>query len=92
MSGIPESSASAPCKGCQADVRVTERQIARMLAAIEAGSFDLVPDERYAERLAACLSCDSLQYGTTCAYCGCIVHVRAKLADKGCPKPGASKW
>jgi hypothetical protein len=83
---------ASSCKGCSADVHVTERQIERMLAALASKPFDCVPDDRYRERLEACLSCESLQYGTTCGYCGCIVQVRAKLKDKGCPKPGAPKW
>lgn len=47
-----------------------------------------VTDDVYEQRLASCAACPSLQYGTTCAHCGCIVQVRAKLKDKGCPAPG----
>jgi hypothetical protein len=47
-----------------------------------------VTDEVYERRLARCFACPSLQYGTTCAYCGCVVQVRAKLKDKTCPAPG----
>ena len=47
-----------------------------------------VTDEFYERRLSRCFACPSLQYGTTCAYCGCVVQVRAKLKDKTCPAPG----
>ena len=81
-----------PCKGCSASVHVTDEQIRRMLAKLELKPFDCVSDAQYQERLKACGSCASLQYGTTCAHCGCFVQIRAKLRDKHCPLPGLSRW
>ena len=80
------------CKGCSASVHVTDAQIERVLAKLALHPGDCVGDDRYAARLAACDSCPSLQYGTTCAHCGCFVRVRAKLAAKSCPRPGGSRW
>ncbi|MBW5445355.1 hypothetical protein GE107_04675 [Cohnella sp. CFH 77786] len=80
------------CKGCSADVNVSAQQIARMLKHLEDGEFERVPDDVYRTRLDACFACSSLQYGTTCSHCGCIVHIRAKLADRRCPKPGTPQW
>ncbi|MBB6672391.1 DUF6171 family protein [Cohnella nanjingensis] len=80
------------CKGCSADVHVSRRQIDRMLAALADKEFDVVSDTKYADRLASCRRCPSLQYGSTCMHCGCIVEIRAKLGDKGCPHPAGSRW
>ncbi|MCK9860104.1 DUF6171 family protein [Paenibacillus sp. ATY16] len=73
------------CKGCSADVRVTEEQIQRLISKIKPDA--CVTDELYAKRLAACEGCASMAYDTTCMHCGCLVQVRAKLKDKGCPHP-----
>ncbi|GLX66226.1 DUF6171 family protein [Paenibacillus glycanilyticus] len=77
------------CKGCSADVRVTDEQIQRLLSKLKPEV--CVSDALYAKRLDACGSCASLSYGTTCMHCGCLVQVRAKLKDKGCPHP-RSLW
>jgi hypothetical protein len=81
-----------PCKGCSASVHVTDEQIERVLAKLALHAGDCVDDGRYDARLAQCGACPSLQYGTTCAHCGCFVRVRAKLAAKDCPQPGGSRW
>ncbi|NBD24453.1 DUF6171 family protein [Paenibacillus glycinis] len=81
-----------PCKGCSASVHVADAQIERVLAKLSLHADDCVGDDRYAARLAECGTCPSLQYGTTCAHCGCFVRVRAKLAAKSCPQPGGSRW
>jgi hypothetical protein len=73
------------CKGCSADVKVTGEQIQRLLSKIKTDA--CVEDELYAKRLKACESCTSLAYDSTCMHCGCLVQVRAKLKDKGCPHP-----
>ncbi|MGO4108247.1 DUF6171 family protein [Paenibacillus sp. YAF4_2] len=73
------------CKGCSADVKVTDEQIQRLISKIKADA--CVTDELYAKRLEACGNCTSLAYDTTCMHCGCLVQVRAKLKDKGCPHP-----
>lgn len=82
----------SPCKGCSASVQVSDDQIESMIAKIARFPEACVDDALYERRLAACSACPSLQYGTTCAHCGCIVRVRAKLKANGCPSPGADRW
>ena len=50
----------------------------------------LVTEEEYNNRLEKCRSCDHLEYGTTCKFCGCIIQIKAKLAGARCPYPYAS--
>ncbi|MFC5529793.1 DUF6171 family protein [Cohnella yongneupensis] len=73
------------CKGCSASVHATAEQIQRLLSKVKAEHS--VSDEQYAMRLAACRTCESLAYASTCMHCGCFVQVRAKFKDKGCPHP-----
>ncbi|WP_219833974.1 DUF6171 family protein [Paenibacillus sp. R14(2021)] len=80
------------CKGCSASVHVTDAQIDRVLSKLALHPGDCVSDARYEARLRQCTACPSLQYGSTCAHCGCFVRVRAKLAVKSCPQPGGSRW
>ncbi|WP_240633423.1 DUF6171 family protein [Paenibacillus montanisoli] len=80
------------CKGCSASVHADEEQLQRILAKLALHPGDCVPDAQYAARLDICGECPSLQYGTTCAHCGCFVRVRAKLAAKECPHPKGSRW
>lgn len=51
-----------------------------------------VTDEQYAARLLVCSSCSSLMEGHTCAVCGCIVQIRAMMADRACPHADSSRW
>ncbi|MFC7749190.1 hypothetical protein ACFQWB_04440 [Paenibacillus thermoaerophilus] len=80
-----------PCRGCGPEWPLTEADVARMLGKL-GSRVACVPDEVYRRRLAACGDCSSLLHGHTCAHCGCIVAVRAKLADRGCPHPASSRW
>ncbi|MEK3882616.1 DUF6171 family protein [Paenibacillus sp. PL2-23] len=80
------------CKGCSADVNVSQELIHRMVSRLELQGFHCAADDVYRERLEACRNCPSLQYGSTCGHCGCFVEVRAKLADRECPRPGGSQW
>ncbi|GGA40783.1 DUF6171 family protein [Paenibacillus physcomitrellae] len=80
------------CKGCSADVWVTEAQIQKLLAGMEGKGFSFVSETVYQTRLAVCRTCPSLVYGTTCSHCGCLVEVSGKLAGKKCPHPAGSKW
>lgn len=52
----------------------------------------LTDDAEYRRRLAICMKCDKLEYGSTCSQCGCVVHVRALLYDGKCPYPKRSAW
>jgi hypothetical protein len=74
------------CKGCGASVRLSDAEVRRILTEYFQGrAVSTVDDAEYERRLAICDACDSLQYGTTCRHCGCLVQVRAKLADRDCP-------
>lgn len=81
------------CKGCTADVKVTDEQMARLWAKLgELPPEDLADDSMYEHRLALCRDCPSLQYGTTCRHCGCLVAWKARLSRSRCPLPGTSRW
>jgi len=80
------------CKGCLESVMVTEDVIQELVNEASEDVSVIVSDDVYAARLTICDSCQSLQYGTTCAHSGCIVRYRAKFKNKGCPLPGESKW
>ena len=90
---MKRSTAEPSCKGCLDEYKVTEEQIARILAGPMFASEELcVPDAVYQERLNACRSCAKLENGHTCRACGCIVPVAAKLKDRSCPLPGGGLW
>jgi hypothetical protein len=53
-------------------------------------NMERVPEEVYNERLSICKRCPLLQPVTkVCASCGCVMPLKAKLADAVCPK---HKW
>ncbi|WP_188540187.1 DUF6171 family protein [Paenibacillus segetis] len=79
------------CKGCTDSVKVSPEKLERLIAIAMKGR-EAVSDQEYNDRMDTCLSCPALQYGTTCRYCGCLVAVRARLQDSGCPFPLASRW
>lgn len=80
------------CKGCGVTVRIPPAEIERILAEyLRRNPGHVADDATYAARLAICAECADLEYGTTCRHCGCLVAVRAKLADKPCPAP-IPKW
>jgi hypothetical protein len=74
-------------------VRLKSGEIERILAEYLASSAEpvaLTDDTTYAHRLAVCRDCPDLLYGTTCRHCGCLVAVRAKLADRRWPRRRAA--
>lgn len=74
------------CKGCGASVRLSAAEVQRIIAEYFQGrQVATVDNLEYERRLAICHACDRLEYGTTCSHCGCLVQVRAKLADQNCP-------
>ncbi|WP_151735323.1 DUF6171 family protein [Paenibacillus tengchongensis] len=83
---------TSACKGCRDDYKVTEAQIARILASSMFNAHNTASDEVYARRVAICAACPKLQDGVTCRACGCIIPVVAKLKDRGCPLPGGGLW
>ncbi|MGO4532956.1 DUF6171 family protein [Paenibacillus sp. 2TAF8] len=82
-----------PCKGCdsQYDIHISDAKMARLVE-IASRSRETVEANEYERRLVICSACPDLQYGTTCRHCGCLVQVRAKLAESTCPFPFQSQW
>lgn len=80
------------CKGCRDDFRVTDAQIAKVLASKMFTADNTVSDEIYAQRLELCMGCPQLMGGHTCKLCGCVVQISAKLKAKSCTRPGAPLW
>ncbi len=81
------------CRSCREPVRLTEEEMRQVFGGL-AGIRDvkLADAETVRARLAACEACGSLQAGTTCAHCGCVVQARAKLLHATCPYPYQPKW
>lgn len=52
----------------------------------------LVSKECYDKRIGICHTCEKFEYGSTCGLCGCVMQVRARLADGKCPYPKQKKW
>lgn len=81
------------CKGCRETVRMTPDEIIRKyVEPLKLSPGRVVADDEYQRRLSLCQGCSGLEYGTTCKYCGCLVHVKAKLNDSRCAYPYAPKW
>ncbi len=49
----------------------------------------LADKDTYTARFNICQDCCNFMYGSTCSVCGCVMQVRARLADGKCPK---KKW
>lgn len=72
---------------------LSEDDIEKMVLEVRAmKGIRLVPEEERVRRLEICRDCGKLEYGSTCALCGCVVRVRAMLADGRCPFPKGGKW
>jgi hypothetical protein len=82
------------CKGCNRSPQLSDEKIERLVAiAIQHKQpHELTPESVQQARMNTCLSCPSLQYGTTCKHCGCLVHIRTRLSDSYCPSPYGSQW
>lgn len=83
----------AKCKRCGLKTVLSDADIEKMKTEVRAmRGLRLVPDEEYERRFGICHDCEKLEYGSTCALSGCIMQVKAMLADVRCPYPGGSKW
>jgi hypothetical protein len=80
------------CKGCSSSVIVSEEEIELLIQEIQLNKEDTVSRELYEARLAACQSCSSLIYDTTCKYCGCLIKYKALFNRKTCADPTGAKW
>lgn len=83
----------AVCKRCGLKTVITDDDINKAVEQVKAmKGIRLVEDNVYTERLNICKTCEKLEYGSTCMLCGCIVNVRAIMADGKCPYPKNPKW
>lgn len=81
------------CRGCEGSARLKRGEVERILEEYLCDHPAPLADEApRRERLRLCRACPDLLYGTTCFHCGCLVAVRACLADKHCPRPGGRSW
>ncbi len=78
------------CKRCGLKTVLNDEEIKKAVEQVKAmRGVRLAEDSLYNERLTVCKECEKLEYGSTCMSCGCIVQVRALLADGKCP---LKKW
>lgn len=76
------------CKGCGVSVRLSEAEIERIIDEYFGQQRPVMASaEESTRRLSICGACPSLRYGTTCAHCGCLVPVIARIQEKRCPAP-----
>lgn len=81
------------CKRCAAKTALTAEQINKMVAQVTSmRGIRLADRAEYERRMAVCRGCESFFEGATCLMCGCVMQVRARLADSRCPAPGGGKW
>jgi hypothetical protein len=86
-------SGEKPCVNCQPPVRLTKASLEKILTDyLREHNEPVVDDKTYVTRLGVCMTCTDLLGGCTCRHCGCLVQVRAKLAQKSCPSPSGAKW
>lgn len=75
------------CKRCAAKTVLSESDIQKMVdEVVSMKNIRLAEENVYSSRINVCLSCEKLLYGSTCAVCGCIMQVRARLEDGKCPQ------
>lgn len=78
------------CKRCGLKTVLNEEEINKAVEQVtRMKGVRLVSEEEFKNRFAVCIECEKLEYGSTCMLCGCIMQVRARLADGKCP---AKKW
>jgi hypothetical protein len=89
----PSTKDTIECKSCADTVCLSEREMSQIFGdALKVREVKLVTEGTYSMRLGICRDCDSLQAGTTCIHCGCVVQVKAKLLHAKCPYPYVSRW
>lgn len=83
----------AVCKRCGLKTVLTENDVNKAVEQVRSmRGIKLADDKVYKERLEICHSCEKLEYGSTCMLCGCIINVRAVMAEGKCPYPKHPKW
>ena len=80
----------AKCKRCGLKTALSEDDIQKMIDEVTSmKGIRLADEDTYKARFDKCMECDSFMYDSTCAQCGCVMQVRARLSDGKCPK---KKW
>lgn len=80
----------AKCKRCEAKTALSPDDIQKMVNEVTSmKGIRLTDTDEYERRFALCRLCEYFMYGSTCSQCGCVMQVRARLADGRCPK---KKW
>ena len=81
------------CRRCLNSPNVSEAEIEKAVERLKAmKGIRLADSDTVSRRLTACSECDRFEYGSTCMLCGCLVRVRALMADGKCPYPKNNKW
>lgn len=81
------------CKRCGLKTELKDEDINKAVEQVKAiKGIKIADDSTYNKRLNICKECEKLGYGSTCMMCGCIVNVRAIIANGKCPYPKKSKW
>lgn len=81
------------CKRCGLKTVLPQEEIDKMVSQVtNMRGVKLVEEKVYNERFAICTECEKFEYGSTCTLCGCVMQVRARLADGRCPYPKNKKW
>jgi len=70
------------CKGCGISVQVKSGVLPADYSP-DTGAY--VSEQVYLRRVAVCEACQALQYGSTCRFCGSLVHYRACFRPKKRP-------
>lgn len=86
--------ADAGCKGCNRSPQLSQEKIEQLVSIAMQGKqeHELANPALQQERFNTCMSCPSLQFGTTCKHCGCLVHIRTRLVASRCPSPYGAQW
>lgn len=82
----------AKCRRCGLKTVLEKEDIDKMLDALYKSGAPAADDAAYNRRIAACMECEKLEYGSTCILCGAVVQVRCRMARGRCPYPGKAKW
>ena len=81
------------CRKCFGKSEISPETIEKMVDEVRSmKGVRLVCEEEYARRFVICEQCEKLEDGATCMLCGCVMQVRARLADGKCPYPKGGRW
>lgn len=81
------------CRRCAAKTSLNGTDIEKMVKEVTSmKGIRLADNAEYERRMRICAECEKFEYGSTCTVCGCVMQVRARLADGRCPYPKNKKW